>query len=570
MTERIAPHGGSLKVLYLPADEAAAAKREAVDLPSWPLTQRQLCDIKLLLNGGLSPLTGFLAQADYDGVVDAMRLADGTLWPMPVTLDVSEAAAEPLAVGGRLALRDHEGWLIAILTIESIWRPDKRREAEQVFATADEEHPGVDFLLNRTHPVYLGGRLDGIEKPVDYDFVQRRHEPADLRRLFDQRGWSRVVAFQTRTPMHRAHQELAARAAQDLEANLLIHPVVGMTQPGDIDHFSRVRCYEHVLKIFPEQTTMLSLLELAMRMAGPREALWHALIRQNYGCTHFIVGPDHASPEPDGVAKTFYDPYAAQDLLRERAPEIGIEVYPVKEMVYVKDRGHHVAYDQVARGETALSLSEAEVNRRLESGDDLPAWFSFEEVIDELRRSYPPRHRQGFTVFFTGLSGAGKSTLAKALMVKLQELGGRSVTLLDGDRVRQHLSSELGFSKEHRDLNILRIGYVASEITKAGGIAICAPIAPYAAIRRQVRELVEAAGRFVEIYVSTPLEVCEGRDPKGLYARARAGLIAHFTGIDDPYEPPVRAELVVDTQGQSPEQAAQRILLKLENLGLIK
>jgi sulfate adenylyltransferase len=282
------------------------------------------------------------------------------------------------------------------------------------------------------------------------------------------------------------------------------------------------------------------------------------------------VGSDHASPETNGVQKAFYEPYAAQDLLRETASETGIEMFPVKEMVYVEERGHYVAYDQVATGETALRLSESELNRRLESGDALPHWYSFEEVIGELRRSYPPRHRQGFTVFFTGLSGAGKSTLAKALMVKIQEFGGRSVTLLDGDRVRQHLSSELGFSKEHRDLNILRIGYVASEITKAGGIAICAPIAPYTAIRRQVRDLVEAAGRFVEIYVSTSLEVCEDRDPKGLYARARAGLIQHFTGIDDPYERPSRAELEIDTHGQSPEEAAQRILLKLENLGLIK
>jgi sulfate adenylyltransferase len=570
MSKRIDPHGGDLKVLYLTDAEVSAAKQESVELPSWPLTQRQLCDIKLLLNGGFSPLTGFLNEADYDQVLEAMRLSDGTLWPMPVTLDVTEAAVESLSLGNRLALRDHEGWLIAILTIESIWRPDKRREAEQVYATTDEEHPGVDYLLNRAHPVYLGGRLEGIEKSVDHDFIQHRHDPAELRQLFDQRGWSQVVAYQTRTPMHRAHQELAAHAAQMLEANLLVHPVVGMTQPGDIDHFSRVRCYEHVLTTFPEQTTMLSLLELAMRMAGPREALWHALIRKNYGCSHFIVGSDHASPETDGVRKTFYEPYAAQDLLRETASETGIEMFPVKEMVYVEGRGHYVAYDEVSSGETALSLSESELNRRLADGSAVPHWFSFDEVIGELRQSYPPRHRQGFTVFFTGLSGAGKSTLAKALMVKLQEFGGRSVTLLDGDRVRQHLSSELGFSKEHRDLNILRIGYVASEITKAGGIAICAPIAPYTAIRRQVRELVEAAGRFVEIYVSTSLEVCEGRDPKGLYARARAGLIQHFTGIDDPYEAPSRAELEIDTNGQSPEEAAQRILLKLENLGLIK
>ena len=322
MSQRIDPHGGDLKVLYLADDEVSAAKHKSVELPSWPLTQRQLCDIKLLLNGGFSPLTGFLNEADYNPVLEAMRLADGTLWPMPVTLDVTEAAVESLSLGDRLALRDHEGWLIAILTIGSIWRPDKHREAERVYATTDEEHPGVDYLLNRAHAVYLGGRLEGIEKSVDHDFIQHRHEPAELRQLFDQRGWSRVVAYQTRTPMHRAHQELAARAAQMLEANLLVHPVVGMTQPGDIDHFSRVRCYEHVLTTFPEQTTMLSLLELAMRMAGPREALWHALIRKNYGCSHFIVGSD-LNRQPFLDRRLDHSGHIRRDVALHERPESG-------------------------------------------------------------------------------------------------------------------------------------------------------------------------------------------------------------------------------------------------------
>lgn len=570
MTTLIAPHGGDLKTLFASPDRVPELKREALDLPSWSLTQRQLCDIKLLLNGGFSPLEGFLSEADYDAVVDSMRLSDGTLWPMPITLDVTAATADAVSPGDSLALRDREGWLVAIMTIESKWTPDKAREAREVFGTESEMHPAVDYLMNQVHPVYLGGRLTGVDRPVDYDFKHHRHDPAELRRLFDQWGWSRIVAFQTRRPMHRAHQELTYRAAKMIEANLLLHPVVGMTQAGDVDHFSRVRCYEHVLGSYPEQTTMLSLLPLAMRMGGPREAVWHAIIRKNYGCTHFIVGRDHAGPDTNSNGAPFYDPYAAQDLVRALEPELGIDLLPFKEVVYVQERGQYVPCDEVTDGETVLNLSGAELRRRLRAGIDVPSWFSFPEVIAELRRSYPPRHRQGFTILFTGLSGAGKSTLANALMVKLMELGGRSVTLLDGDHVRQHLSSELGFSKEHRNLNVTRIGYVASEITKAGGIAICAPIAPYAAIRRQFRQLVEAYGGFVEIYVSTPLNVCEERDTKGLYAKARAGLIKQFTGIDDPYEEPENAELSINTEGLSPEEAAQRILLKLENLGLIK
>ena len=566
----IEPHGGTLRLLYLPTDEAAAFRPEAAEYSAWNLTQRQLCDLKLLLNGGFSPLTGFLGAADYEPVLERMRLADGTLWPMPVTLDVSRKFVDGLRPGQRIGLRDPEGFLIAAMTVESVFEPDRRREAAAVFGTTDEAHPGVDYLLNRTNPVYLGGPLTGIAPSVEYDFAQLRDDPKDLRAKFARRGWQRVVAFQTRNPMHRAHQELTQRAAQIAEANLLIHPVVGQTKPGDVDHFARVRCYEQVLKTYPEQTTLLSLLPLAMRMAGPREAVWHAIIRKNFGCTHFIVGRDHAGPGNDRAGKAFYGPYDAQTLLQEVQAELGIQMVPFKEMAYVQDRGQYVPQDEVQPGETVLNLSGTEFRRRLREGIEIPAWFSYPEVVEELRRSYPPRHRQGFTVLFTGLSGAGKSTLANALMVKLLELGGRSVTLLDGDLVRKHLSSELGFSKEHRDLNILRIGFVASEITKAGGVAICAPIAPYASIRRRVREMVEAYGAFVEIYVATPLEVCERRDTKGLYAKARAGLLTHFTGIDDPYEAPEDPDVVVHTESELPDVAAQRIVLKLEALGLIK
>jgi sulfate adenylyltransferase len=378
------------------------------------------------------------------------------------------------------------------------------------------------------------------------------------------------VAFQTRNPLHRAHQELTFRAAREAEANLLIHPVVGMTKPDDIDHFTRVRCYEHVLEQYPEQTTQLSLLNLAMRMAGPREALWHAIIRKNYGCTHFIVGRDHAGPGSDRNGQPFYGPYDAQELFREHEKELDIAMVPFKNMVYVENRAEYVAEDEIRPGDAVLNLSGTEFRRRLHEGLDIPEWFSYPKVVEELRRAHPPRHEQGFTVFFTGLSGSGKSTIANALLIKLLEDGSRPVTLLDGDIVRKHLSSELSFSKEHRDLNIRRIGFVAGEITKNGGIAICAPIAPYAATRREVREMVSPVGGFIEIFVSTPIEVCEVRDRKGLYSKARAGLIKGFTGIDDPYEVPENAEIVINTTELTPDLAAHRILITLEKLGYIK
>ncbi len=570
MSDLIRPHGGELKDLYLGADEAEAARLAARDAVSWDLTPRQLCDIELLLNGAFSPLTGFLGKADYDGVVADMRLADGTLWPMPITLDVTEAFAAKLKNGDAIALRDEEGVLIAMLDVEDIWTPDKAAEAKGVFGSTDETHPGVHFLMNRANPVYVGGRLRGVEPPLHYDFRHLRDSPQELRDRFSKLGWRKIVAFQTRNPMHRAHQELTFRAARDVEANLLIHPVVGMTKPGDVDHFTRVRCYENLLSHYPEQTTSLSLLPLAMRMAGPREAVWHALIRKNYGCTHFIVGRDHAGPGKDRDGNDFYGPYDAQELMREFEDEIGIQMVPFKMMVYVAERAQYVPVDQTSDDQTVLNISGTELRRRLQEGLEIPSWFSYPDVIAELRRTHPARHQQGFCMFFTGLSGAGKSTLANALMVKLMELGGRRVTLLDGDIVRKNLSSELGFSREHRDLNIRRIGYVASEIVKNGGIAICAPIAPYAATRRDVRDAIEEFGGFIEVHVATSLEICEERDRKGLYAKARAGLIKEFTGISDPYEVPENAEMTIDTATLSPEEAAQRMLVKLESLGYIR
>ena len=556
--------------LFVSADQVQALKAEAGSMPSWDLTARQACDLELLMNGGFFPLKGFNSQADYDGVVDKMRLADGTLWPMPITLDVSEKFAEGVGPGSRIALRDAEGVILAVMTVSDKWTPNKAHEAAQVFGADDLAHPAVHYLHNIAAPIYLGGPIQGLQAPVHYDFKSRRDTPNELRAYFKKLGWEKVVAFQTRNPLHRAHQELTFRAAREAQANLLIHPVVGMTKPGDVDHFTRVRCYEAVLDKYPQSTTTMSLLNLAMRMAGPREAVWHGLIRRNHGVTHFIVGRDHAGPGKNSAGQDFYGPYDAQTLFTEYEAEIGVKMVDFKHMVYVQERASYFPANEVPEGCTTLDISGTELRRRLREGLDIPEWFSFPEVVTQLRKTSPARDKQGFTVFFTGLSGSGKSTVANALMIKLMEMGGRPVTLLDGDVVRKHLSSELGFSKEHRDINIKRIGYVASEITKNGGIAICAPIAPYTATRRAVREMIESYGAFIEVHVATSLEECERRDRKGLYKLAREGKIKEFTGISDPYEAPTTAELVLDTQGVEVDHCAHQVILKLESLGLIK
>jgi len=560
----IAPHGGTLIDLLVDSDESTALKQASKDWPSWDLTPRQICDLELLLNGAFSPLTGFMGQADYDAVCANMQLADGTVWPIPIILDVDEEFAAQLSPGTNLALRDQEGMMLAVLDVQETWQPDRNQEAESVYGTANTEHPGVDYLLNETKAVYVGGTLKGIQLPDHYDYHQWRLTPQLLRDEFSRSGWRKIIAFQTRNPMHKAHYELTMRAARDYEANLLIHPVVGMTKPGDIDHYTRVRCYQVLQQHYPQHTVKLSLLSLAMRLAGPREAVWHAIIRKNYGCTHFIVGRDHAGPGSDSSGKPFYGPYDAQDLLEKNAEQIGVEMVPFKVMVYVEDHDSYEPVDEIADGVRTLSISGTELRDRLSAGRSIPEWFTFPEVAEELQRTYAPRFNQGFTVFFTGLSGSGKSTIANVLLVKLLEMGGRPVTLLDGDIVRKNLSSELGFSKEHRNLNIQRIGFVANEITKNGGIAICAPIAPYDAVRKQVQDLISSRGGFILVHVATPLEVCETRDRKGLYAKAREGIIKEFTGISDPYEEPADADVAIDTSNITPEEAAQIVLLHLE------
>ncbi len=565
----IAPHGGALVGLFAAPGRAAEIAAASRDWPSHDLAPRQLCDLELLLNGGFSPLTGFMTSRDHASVCSGMRLADGTLWPIPITLDVGDALADKLSAGDRLALRDPEGVMLAVLHVEDVRRPDREAEAEAVFGTADREHPGVAHLLDRTGLAYVGGRVEGVQPVPHYDYRHLRHTPAGLRAAFANLGWTRVVAFQTRNPMHRAHQELTLRAAKEIEASLLIHPVVGMTRPGDVDHYTRVRCYQALLPRYPRRTALLSLLPLAMRMGGPREAVWHAIIRKNHGCTHLIVGRDHAGPGSDSSGTPFYGPYEAQELLAAHEAELGVAMVPFKRMVYVEDSDSYAPVDEVPAGRRTLDLSGTELRERLAAGREIPTWFTFPEVAGELARSHPPLRRRGFTLLFTGLSGSGKSTIANVLLVRLLEMGGRPVTLLDGDLVRRNLSSELGFSREHRDVNIRRIGYVASEITKNGGVAVCAPIAPYDEVRKQVRAMIEPLGGFILVHVATALEVCEARDRKGLYAKARAGVIEEFTGISDPYEAPDDAEITIDTAELTAGEAAQKIILHLEKEGYV-
>lgn len=566
----IPAHGGDLVQLIAPAERSSELKSHSREWPSWDLTVRQLCDLELLLSGGFSPLRGFMNRADYEGVCHNMRLVSGLIWPMPITLDVSEEFAKKLEPGSsKIALRDAEGVMLAVLNVEEVWQPDRQAEAKSVFGTTSTAHPGVDYLLNRGNPWYVGGKLEGVQEPSHYDFKALRLTPAELRNEFARMGWRRVVAFQTRNPMHRAHVELTFRAAKVVEANLLIHPSVGMTKPGDVDYFTRVRCYQLLLSKYPPGTVKLSLLPLGMRMGGPREAIWHALIRKNHGVTHFIVGRDHAGPGKDTDGKPFYGPYEAQEIFKKHEKDIGVTMVPFSMMVYLENQDVYVPDNEVPEGARVLNLSGTDLRDRLNQGRDIPSWFTYPEVVRELRKSYPPRHKQGVTIFFTGLSGSGKSTIANVLLTKFLEMGGRPVTILDGDLVRKHLSSELGFSKEHRDINIRRIGYVASEITKNGGIAICAPIAPYDATRKHVRQMIEPYGGFILVHVATPIETCEERDRKGLYAKARAGIVKEFTGISDPYEVPANAEVVINTAELSAEEAAQEIILHLEQQGFI-
>ncbi|MDP3559644.1 MAG: bifunctional sulfate adenylyltransferase/adenylylsulfate kinase [Legionellaceae bacterium] len=528
------------------------------------LTKRQLCDLECILNGTFAPLTGFLNREDYYSVCKNMRLTDGTLWPIPITLDIAESFANTVQLGEQVILTNDENTPLALLTVSSKWQPDKEEEALSVFGCVDKKHPGIHYLYTVAGSYYLGGQVTALSSIMHHDFVQYRHTPNQLQQFFKSHGWSTIVAFQTRNPIHRAHYELMQRASKEVNGHILIHPVVGMTREGDIDYVTRVHCYEAILKEFPKQSAMLSLLPLAMRMAGPREALWHTIIRKNCGVTHCIIGRDHAGPGLNSEGYPFYDPYAAQTLVNQYKSEVGIEIISFSAMVYVKEKKTFCTIDEVNANDTVEDISGTELRKRLEKGLNIPDWFTFPSIVQILQKAHPPKHRQGFTLFFTGLSGAGKSSIAKALMSYLQSSAHqRKITLLDGDIVRHHLSNGLGFSKVDRDTHIRRMGYVASEITKHGGIAICAAIAPYAATRQQVRSAIKQFGGFIEIHIATPLSVCKERDVKGLYQKAEQGLIQQVSGVDDPYEEPVAPEIKIDTSTISIHDAVQEILSTL-------
>jgi len=567
MTALIAPYGGRLVDLHVPATEAPALRAEAARLPSLQLSDRAVCDLELLASGAFSPLDRFMARADHDRVVGELRRADGTLFPIPVTLPITPETG--LRLDGAVALRDSRNDLLAVMTVEEIYEWDWRTVAAEVFGTEDPRHPLV-AELPRWGRLNVSGRLRLLQAPARYDFRALRLTPAQTRARLAGFGRANVVAFQTRNPLHRVHEELTKRAIEGVGGVLLLHPSVGMTKPGDVDHFTRVRGYKAVAeKYYEPDRILLALLPLAMRMAGPREALWHALIRRNHGANHFIVGRDHASPGVDSAGRPFYGPYDAQALVAKYRDELGVAMVPFSELVYLPDEDRYDETSRVPAGTRTASISGTQVRESyLNQGRPLPQWFTRPEVAEILAETYPPRHRQGVCVWFTGLSGSGKSTTADVLTELLLECG-RQVTLLDGDVVRTHLSKGLGFSREDRDTNIRRIGFVAAEIVRHGGMALCAAVSPYRATRDECRALV-GGDRFLEVFVDTPLAVCEARDSKGLYAKARRGELRGFTGIDDPYEPPAAAELTLDTVGRSAADNARVILDELRARGFVR
>lgn len=542
---------------------------EANTYPSIALNGHQLCDLELLLNGGFAPLTGYLNLEDYHSVCRTMHLADGTFWPWPITLDVTREAAGRLKPGDRVTLRDHEEFILAFLTIEDRWEPDRTWEAEMLLGHADKSHPAVNRLLNHKGPVSLGGRLMGIALPKHYDYQMLRPTPRELQKKFMKRGWDKVAAYMARGPMHQAEVAMALRAAQEAEANILIHPAVDGAGGRDMAHYTRVRCYEKVVKRFPRGTVMLSLLPFSTRQDGPRETLLAALINRNYGCTHFIIEKDQAGPRKLREQDSSCRPWASYELALAHRLELGIEPVKAREMVYLETRAEYKPADEIEEGGKVLGLSKSELARRLDKGLEIPHWFSYGEVIEELKRIRPPLNKRGFIVFFTGLSGSGKTTLAHGLRSRLMEYGRRPLTLLDGDVIRDHLSGELGFSKADRSINVRRVGFVAGEIVRNGGVAVCAMIAPYREDRRAIRKRISKYGGFILIHVNTPLEKCEERDMKGMYAKARQGAIKNFTGISDPYEPPEYADIVIDSSCTDPEVLVQDIILKIEQLGYL-
>ncbi len=562
----ISPYGGKLVNLVVSGEEREELLAKSSRLPSVQISSRSLCDLELLATGAFSPIDRFMRKNDYERVLTEMRLHDGTLFPIPVTLPVDESALP--SWGEQITLSDSRNNTLAVMQIEEVYHWDAQREARLVLGTTDPRHPLFSEMV-RWGKVYVSGELKIIDLPKYHDFQELRRTPAQVRAIMGKMGNGNVVAFQTRNPMHRIHEELTKRAAEGVNGSLLIHPVVGMTKPGDVDHYTRVRVYRALAENYYEKNrTLLSLLPLAMRMAGPREALWHAIIRRNYGANYFIVGRDHAGPGNDSHGRPFYGPYEAQMMVSQYANEIGVQPLEFKELVYLADDERYEEQDKIPEGARIFNISGTQVrDDYLAKGKSLPDWFTRKETAEILQQMYPPRHKQGVCIWFTGLSGSGKSTTAEVLTALLLERG-RQVTLLDGDVVRTHLSKGLGFSRDDRDTNILRIGFVAGEISRHGGTVICAAISPYRATRNEARKMV-GEEHFIEVFVDTPIDVCEQRDVKGLYARARRGQITGFTGVDDPYETPVDPELTLYTVEVSPEENAQKIVDYLEERGYL-
>ncbi|KAF7790271.1 hypothetical protein EIP86_001225 [Pleurotus ostreatoroseus] len=551
-------------------------KVEAKALPDLILTDRQLCDLELIMNGGFSPLESFMNEADYTSVVDTLRLADGALFAMPITLDVSkeDINTKSIVPGARIVLRDpRDDEALAIITVDDVYQPNRVKEAVQVFGADDPAHPAVAYLRNKVKDYYVGGKIQAIQLPIHFDYVALRYTPAELRAHFNKLAWRKVVAFQTRNPMHRAHRELTVRAARQRQANVLIHPVVGLTKPGDVDHYTRVRVYEAIMAKYPNGMGHLALLPLAMRMAGPREAVWHAIIRKNFGATHFIVGRDHAGPGKNSQGKDFYGPYDAQDLVTKYRGELQIEMVPFQMMTYLPSTDEYQPVDEVPKGVQTLDISGTELRRRLKTGAPIPDWFSYDAVVKTLRESYPPRLKQGFVIFLTGLYNSGKDTIAKALQVTLNQQGGRSVSLLLGDSIRPELDDGVTKTAEERAKDLQRIGFVSAELARAGAAVIVAPVAPKAASRDAIKNTVlQTAGpgsNFFTIHVATPVEHCEATDRKGIYKKARAGTIHGVAGVDETYETPDRAELIIDVTKQSIPEAVHSIILLLETNSLV-
>lgn len=565
--ELVPPYGGTLIDLTCPNGQREDLKALGSRLPSLQLSDRSVCDLEMLACGGFSPLDRFMGQKDYERVVHEQRLQNGNVWPIPITLPVEPSPV--LSLDKEIALRDSKNELLAVLRVEEIYKWDTKELLTCVLGTEDFRHPLVTEI-HRRPKYHVSGRLQILQLPKHFDFLDLRMTPREIRSQLQQYGRPNVIAFQTRNPFHRVHEEITKRAIAGLDGVLLLHPVVGMTKPGDVSVHARVRTYDVVARrYFDPQRILLGLVPLAMWMAGPREALWHAIIRRNYGANFIIIGRDHASPGGDSRGQPFYDPYEAQRLVEKYSDETGVGVVPFQEYVYLPDEDRYEEQSKVSSGVRTVTISGTQVREGyLGTHQSLPEWYTRPEVADILRDAYPPLDKQGLCVWFTGLSCSGKSTTAEILTSLLQERG-RQVTLLDGDTVRTHLSKGLGFSKEDRDINIRRIGYVASEIVRHGGLVVCAAVSPYRATRDEVRSMV-GRKHFVEVFVDTPLEICEQRDAKGMYLKARRGEIKSFTGIDDPYEPPENPDVILKTLTTTPMENARIVLDLVMRQGFVR